>query len=193
MWRASAIRDLAGGRALERAAGVIIVCLAIGQGVWYGVFRDWLQFGRSPQRLISEVLPLTESERSPLVTIDLWHPAIDVYAGEFVTPFTLCGPETTFTIGAGRPLKELRELTAEGQVIALMREDQPMHLDTHADLAPPEELLRAQGFEVWRISTESFFLIDSMRTTVSAYRITLDPEFNLDLSADQTGGAGPGG
>ncbi len=191
MWLASAIRDLAWGRSLARGAGVVVVCLALGQGLWYGVLRDRLQFARSPERLLTEVLPLATSEQSPIVAIDLWHPAIDVYAGEFVEPYTLCGPETTFTIGAGRPLAKLRDLASDGPVIALMRDTQPPNLETHADLAPPADLLRAQGFEVSRLTTDAFFLIDAMRTTVSAYRITLDPA--AGSSADRTADEDPDG
>ncbi len=180
MWLAGAIRDLRAGPRLARAVGLIVVLLAIGQGLWYGVGREITHPERSPKHLITELGPMLAGEQADLVAIDFWHPAVDVYAGRFVEPYQLCGPETSFTIGHSRPINQLRALAASGPVIALMRERQPPEL---AEFAPPIDLLLAQGFTVEPIETESGFLIDSLRTRVRAFRLTVD----------RTAALGPGG
>ncbi len=180
MWLASAIRDLRAGPKLARVAGTIVVLLAIGQGLWYGIGREITHPERSPKHLITELKPMLTTEQAELVAIDFWHPAVDVYAGRFVEPYMLCGPETHFTIGQSRPIDQLRARATSGPVIALMRSQQPPEL---AELAPPIDLLRAHGFAVEPIETESGFLIDSLRTRVHAYRLTVD----------RTAAPGPGG
>lgn len=183
MWLASARRDLRIGPVLVRITGVLVVILAIGQGVWYGIGREHFSPERSPRDLIAQLLETPGIEPDNLVAIDFWHPAVDVYAGQLVEPYMLCGPETSFTIGTSSPLEALRTRAADHPLIALIRESQPPNSPSNRDLPPPIDLLRAHRFTVEPIDTPSGFRIDSLRTRVRGYWV----------SADRTAVRDPGG
>jgi len=174
MWLATAIRDLRIGLVLVRITGALVVILAIGQGVWYGIGREHYSPQRSPRDLIAQLLEMPNIDADDLVAIDFWHPAVDVYAGQLVEPYMLCGPETSFTIGTSAPLESLRSRVADGPVVALIRESQPPNSPANRDLPPPIDLLRAHGFTVDPIETDAGFRIDSLRTRVRGFWISVD-------------------
>jgi 4-amino-4-deoxy-L-arabinose transferase-like glycosyltransferase len=167
-WLASAIRDLRWGGVLRVVSYALIWGLAIGQGLWYGIGRELTTPYRSPRALVQEVLSIEGVHADDLVGIDLWHPAVDVYAGQFVEPYNLCGPETSFTIGSSGSLEELRARAQDRPVIALIREAQP---PVQAHLEAPIRLLEQSGFVVEPIETESRFLVDSLRSSMRAVRV----------------------
>lgn len=153
---------------LRMVLSAIVVVLAIGQGVWYGVARERLYADRHPGGLIAELESL--SPAAPPIILDYWSPALDFYAGVHIQPYADVGPEVPVSGVRRLALEALhRELAASGgsRVMLIRSKAHKRTIQT-----PPIERLREAGFEVTPIETEHAWIIDNRETPIMAVRVS---------------------
>jgi hypothetical protein len=153
---------------LRMVLSAIVVVLAIGQGVWYGVARERLYADRHPGALIAELESL--SPAAPPIILDYWSPALDFYAGVHIQPYADVGPEVPVSGVTRLALESLhKELAASGgsRVMLIRSKAHKRTIQT-----PPIERLREAGFEVTPIETEHAWIIDNRETPIMAVRVS---------------------
>lgn len=166
MWFAWATRDARFGALATRAVGVLVVLLAVGQGVWYGFGREWMYASRSPRALVTE-LAAADFDPHHLATLDFRSPAVDFYAGRVATVIESSPGAAGSGLGPLEPLPltDFAERLRGGQAnpwIVLARE---------GSIEP----LALAGLVVQTIPTTTAFEIDSGRSRVIALRVSARP------------------
>lgn len=161
-------QERARAQRLRVVLSVIVVGLAIGQGIWYGVARERLYADRHPGGLIAELESL--SPASPPIILDYWSPALDFYAGVHIQPYADVGPEVPVSGVTRLPLEVLRaELAASGRSRLMLIRSKP-HKRTIQ--TAPIERLREAGFDVAPIETKSAWIIDNRETPIAVVRVS---------------------
>ena len=167
IWIASWVRDKRPALG-PRLLGAIVALLAIGQGAWYGHFRDQQYAYRSPKAFIAELL--TEGvDPDRLGCLDVWTPAFDYYAHHAVRPFFQVDTSVDFP-HAVEPIEALRdELARTGGSYTLIVRTHPA--PRFAGEPDAIDRLRAAGFVVEPIEVTSDFRVDKFRTPMTAVRV----------------------
>lgn len=171
MWMASALRDFKAGRTLAGLATALVVLLAAGQAWWYGLGREWLYPGRSPQAFVDDLLGKMDSgeQREKIATFEFSTPALDYYADRPIESFHDVVPRRNLRMVGPRTIADLhRDLAGtDDTFILLLRDTQPGGQEPRL----ARDCLIDAGFEVERIALGAPFTIDNGRTKVSAVRV----------------------
>ncbi len=168
-------------RRLRVGLGVTVALLAVGQGLWYGYGREALYPWRSPRALLAELSGAGYSANElPPLTLDIWTPALDYYAGAHAQSYASDAPSVAVAGVHPRPLEQLRaDLEAAAAAgaphspwrIMLIRETP----HPEGPEIPPLERLHRAGLMTQTLPVESEWRIDNNRTRVVAVRVAPAP------------------
>ncbi len=166
-WFAAAIRNLAIGPTLARVGMIAVAILATGQALWYGIGRELLFRDRSPEALCRDLLEREQIDPSSLVVVDLWHPALDYYAGQPVEPVAVEHDTREFAFVRAIRLADVRERVVQGEQVVML-----VPADPQGPVAPQTaQALAAAGLRIERVPVESAFLVENGRVELTPMRL----------------------
>jgi len=158
-WLASWQRDV-GPRLGPIFAGAGVLGLTFFHGWWYGAGRDDLASHRSPRDFIAELLEAPGARPERLASVDLWTPALTVYAGAPVIPYRRA-ESIGYPLDAPTFDRLIERIEESGGAWTLVVRD-------------PDALagvFRDRGLEAREVRTESAFSYDAFETRLGALRV----------------------
>jgi 4-amino-4-deoxy-L-arabinose transferase-like glycosyltransferase len=167
LWWVRTLPRLARPRLVRGFVLVVVAGMAVGQGVWYGYYRERLYPERSPRAMVMELLAIPAVSPDRLAMLEFETPAVDFYVGRRVESLENTEPKPWLSGTRLRSLADLREsMSGSDRWTLLVREG-----DRGATM------LRSAGFEVLELPLQSRFVIENGRTEIRAVRISLPSAF----------------